>query len=414
MTHQQEVEELDARESQTPEAAEFRVVKFLVVLAKQKKFIAKVAIGGILAGIALALLLPRKYEAVTRIMPPQQNQSIATAMLTQLGPLAGLAGKELGLRNNSDLFVALLHSQTIADDLIGRFHLMQVYGKDTLTETRKRLDGVTDINAGREGVITVAVRDKNQDRAADLANGYVEELRQFTQNLAVTEAGHRKLFFEQEVRTAHDELANAELALKTTQETTGMIQLDSQSKAMIDSYMTLRAQMAAKEVQIQSMHSFATSENPDLVRAQQELSALRAEVSRFERGQGEKLGVGVPLENVPKAGLEYVRRLREVKYRETLLDLLIKQYEIARIDEAKDAAIIQVIDKATRPEIQVRNWLVRLMIAIAIALFAFLAAIGGAFLKESIERARQNSQYAAHINLFRFYLFSRSNNRDSG
>jgi tyrosine-protein kinase Etk/Wzc len=253
-------------------------------------------------------------------------------------------------------------------------------------------------------VISVAVRDRDPERAAALANGYVEALRQLTQTLAVTEAGRRRIFFEREVQNTSEDLAKAELALKQTQEKTGMLQLDSQAKAMIDAYMGLRAQVAAKDAEVEAMRSFATPENPDLVRAQHELGALRTELGRFERGQNAGSVADVPLANVPGAGLEYLRRLRELKYREALFELLIKQYEVARIDEAKDAAIIQVVDKAVRPEIQLRDWRVRLLIGVAVALVLLLMGVIAMFVLEAIERAKEDSQYAAHLQLFKFYL----------
>jgi uncharacterized protein involved in exopolysaccharide biosynthesis len=284
---------------------------------------------------------------------------------------------------------------------------MQVYKKERVVDARRRLDALTEINVGKEGVISITVRDKDPERAAALANGYVDELRQLNQRLAVTEAGRRRIFFEQEVQQAGDELAKAEQALRQTQETTGMIQLDSQSKAMIEAYITMRAQAAAKEAQVEAMRSFATAENPDLVRAQQELAALRAEVARFERGSASGSLADVPLKNVPAAGLEYVRKLREVKYRETLLELLTRQYEIARIDEAKDAAIIQVLDKAQKPELQVRTWQVRTTVAMVIVIMSFLAGVVAIFFVDAVRRVREDPQQAAQFQLLKFYLSQR-------
>jgi len=399
-----EAEWPEVREPLTSQPGEFRVLELLVVLAKRRRFIWKALLVGIVLAVLVAVFLPKKYEAATRLLTPQQNQSISSAILTQLGPLAGLAGKDLGIHNQTEVFIALLHSRTVADSLIGRFSLQKIYGKRNLTDTRKRLDGVTEIVAGKEGVISIAVRDPDPDRAAALANAYVEELRAISQTLAVTEAGRRRMFFEREVKLASDELATAEQALKQTQESTGMLQIDSQSKALIEAYMSLRAQVAAKEVQVASMSGFATPENPDLVRAQQELAALRAQVVRFEHGQGDRSGIAVPLEKVPAAGLEYIRRLRELKYRETLFELLLKQYEIARIDESKDAAIIQVIDPAMRPEVQVRDWLMRLLIGLLIAFFGLIAGIGGALTLEALESGKKNSDYSAQMQLLKFYL----------
>jgi uncharacterized protein involved in exopolysaccharide biosynthesis len=380
------------------------MLEVLIVFAKHKRFLFKCLLLAVIAAVLIAVFLPKKYEATTRLMPPQQSQSIANAMLSQLGPLAALAGKEVGLHSNSDLYITLLKSRTVADGLIKNFSLMQVYGEKTLVDTRKRLEQQTEIQAGKEGVISVAVRNRDPERAAALANGYVEELRQLTQTLAVTEAGRRRIFFEHEVQNTSEDLAKAELALKQTQEKTGMLQLDSQAKAMIEAYMGLRAQVAAKEAEVEAMRSFATPENPDLVRAQHELGALRVELGRFERGQNAGSVADVPLSKVPGAGLEYVRRLRELKYREALFELLIKQYEVARIDEAKDAAIIQVVDKAVRPEIQLRDWRVRLLIGVAIALVLLLVGVIAMFVMEAIERAKEDSQYAAHLQLFKFYL----------
>ena len=382
-----------------------RMLDLLLIVGKQKRFVLKFLLAGAAIGVALALLLPRKYEAVVRVMPPQQSDSVASTLLTQLGPLAGFSTRELGLRSHSDVFIALLHSRSVADDLVRRFSLLQVYGKNTFTDARKRLDRVTEIDAGKEGVITIRVRDRSPERAMAIANGYVEELRSLSQTLAITEAGRRRIFFEHEVQSAAEELARAETAMKQTQETTGVLQLDSQSKALLEAYMSLRAQVAVKEVQIASM-GFAAPDNPDLLRAQQELAALRAELSRAERGQKE--GVDLPLRSMPSAGLEYVRHLRELKYRESVYELLLKQYEIARIDEGKDAAIIQVIDAAILPELQVYDWPVRTTVGIVAAAIFVLLGIVVAVWRELYRRARQDARVAMRIDLLKSYYLRRS------
>ncbi len=202
-------------------------------------------------------------------------------------------------------------------------------------------------------------------------------MEKLTKTLAVTEAGKRRIFFEREVKIASDDLATAELALKQTQEKTGLILLDSQSRAMIDSITALRARYAAQEVVVQSMRSFATSENPDLVRAEKELAALGDQLARLEGGKGKRMFTDVPIENVPTAGLEYIRKLREVKYRETLFELLAKQYEAAKIDEARDALIVQVLDKALPPERKSAPH--RSVIVLIATILAVLVALGGVF-----------------------------------
>lgn len=374
----------------------------LIILAKRKRFIMFFVGAVFIISAVLSLLLPKAYTATTKILLPKENTSIASAMLGQLGPLIGAAGKDLGIRSPNDMYVAMLRSRTVADDLVDRFSLMSVYHKKFRVDAQKRLDAATEISAGRDDVITISVEDRNPRRAADIANGYVEELAKLTKTLAVTDASKRRLFFEQEVKTASDELASAEDALKRTEEKTGIIQLDSQAKAMVQGFAELRAQLAAKEVQVQAMKSFAAPENPDLLRAEQEVAALRAELARLERGGSGSSLTDVTLEKVPAAGLEYVRRLRDVKYRETLWELLTKQYEIARIDESKDAAIVQVLDNAVPPE--KRSWPPRTALVLASTLLALLVAISAAFVMEWLQKAYEDPQFSARWQLLKFYL----------
>jgi tyrosine-protein kinase Etk/Wzc len=375
----------------------------LILLAKRKSFILKFVGIAVILSVITVLLLPNTYTAKTKIMPPQQNQSMgAIAALSQLGPLAALAGQGMGLRSPSDLYVALLRSDTVAYGLIDRFSLMSVYGKKLRIDARRRLEDQSDITAGKEGVISVSVDDRSPQRAADLANSYVEELEKLTKTLNMTEAGKRRLFFEREVKIENDDLANAEVALKQTQEKTGLILLDSQSRAMIESVTSLRAGIAAQEVKVQAMRSFATPENPDLVLAEEELVTMRAQLDRLERGRGKRSIADVPIENVPTAGLEYVRKLRDVKYHEALFTLLAKQYEAAKIDEARDTLFVQQMDKARPPER--KSGPLRSLIVLAVTILALLVAIMVAYYMEAMERAKEDSQFAARLQLFRFYL----------
>jgi uncharacterized protein involved in exopolysaccharide biosynthesis len=378
----------------------------LIVLAKRKSFIFKFVGTALILSTVTAFLLPKTYTAKAKIMPPQQNQSMgAMAALSQLGPLAALAGQGMGLRNPSDLYVALLRSDTVAHGLIDRFSLMSIYGKKLRIDARRRLEDRSEIIAGKEGVISISVDDRSPQRAADLANGYVEELEKLTKTLNMTEAGKRRLFFEREVKMANDDLANAEVAFKQTEEKTGLILLDSQSKAMIVSLTSLRAAIAAKEVQVQAMRSFATSENPDMVMAEQELATMRAQLERVERGQGKRSIADIPLENVPTAGLEYVRKYRDVQYHEALFALLAKQYEAAKVDEARDTLFVQQMDRATPPE--KKSGPPRALIILSVTMLSLIVACMVAFSMESMEQARQDPQFAERLELLKFYLRGR-------
>lgn len=379
----------------------------VITLARHKMLVVVLPLVVAVIVAVVSLVLPATYTSDVKVVPPQRGQSSAAEISGQLSPLAMAAnGREtLSLHGPADLYVVMLHSRTVADALIQRFSLMSVYKAKRHLDARMRLDDDTRITISKENVISISVTDRDKNRAAEIANAYVDELLKLTRTLAVTEAGQRRLFFEHEVQSASDELANAEQALKRTQETTGIIQLDSQSKAMIDSLTTVHAQVAAKEAQLEAMRAYATPENPELVRTQHELTAMRGELSRLEAGQGGTSLSDIAVRKVPEAALEYVRRLREVKYRETLLDLLTRQYEVARIDEAKDAAIVQVLDRAEPPEM--RSWPHRSYLVMSAFFLTLVFAVMIAFLIEAFKRVKADSQFVARMQLLRFYLKGR-------
>ncbi|HLW99422.1 MAG TPA: Wzz/FepE/Etk N-terminal domain-containing protein [Candidatus Acidoferrales bacterium] len=395
--------------SENPEARrneEDRPARFpesLMMLAKRRNLLLVFMGIAIIGSLVVAFLLPKMFTANARILPPQQSPSIsATAMLSELGPLGALAGSSLGLKTQSDLYVAMLRSRTVADNLIDRFSLLAAYDEKLHVDARTVLEGNSQISAGRDGVISISVDDHDPQRAADLANGYVQELERLTRTLAITEAAKRRIFFEREVDTAKNDLADAEVALKQTQEKTGLITLDNQSKAMIDSLSSLRARVATQEVVVQSMSTFATSENPEFVRANEELVAMRGQLKKMEGGQGKRDFADVPIENVPSVGLEYIRKLREVKYRETLFELLAKQYEAAKIDEARDAMLVQQLDVATPPERKSSPH--RLLIVVNATILAGLLGVVFAFFLEGLEKAEGDPRFASRFQLFQSYL----------
>lgn len=358
---------------------EINAFDMVVAVAKHGKPILCASLAAGLLVLPVALLLPNMYTATTRILPPQQTPSLSSAMLGQLGPLAGLAGHDLGLKNPNDIYVAMLQSRIAGDALIRRFDLMQRYHSRSMGKARNELAERTAVLSGKEGIISVFYEDEDPRRAADISNAYVDELATISRTLAVSEASQRRVFYENQLRLARNELSDAETALRTTQESTGLIEPGAQSRAIIDSVAAVRAQIAVKEVQLGTMSTFATDENPDYVRTLREIAALRTQLLQLERDRGRK-GRGdleVATENVPGAGMEYIRRYREVKYRETIFELIAKQYELAKMDEGRDVALIQVLDPAIAPEKKSRPARVGMVLmgALAAAFVAMLIAI---------------------------------------
>lgn len=382
---------------------EFDLLDLLIALAKHRKIVLGVPFAAAVLAAGISLLMPNIYTSTARILPPHLHQSATAAILGQLTGLATTIGDLPGIKNPSDLYVGMLKSQTVADRVIDLFKLQELYEKDTLVETRRALSEVTSISAGKDGIITIEVEDKDPKQAAGMANAYVRELERLNESLALTDASQRRLFFEKQLKQAKDALAAAEIELKKTQEKTGLIKLDDQGKAIIEAVAQLRAQVAAKEVQIGAMKSFATERNPDLVRVQQELAGLREQLRKLERdklsGDGDIL---VPTGRVPEAGLEYIRGLRDVKYYETLFELVAKHYEIARLDEAKDASLIQVLDRALPPDKKSKPK--RALIVIATGLVTAMVAAFWAYLHDAAEKSGGSSDRARRVELLKRYL----------
>jgi uncharacterized protein involved in exopolysaccharide biosynthesis len=362
------------------------LLTYLIVLAKNKKLIAAITFGAAVLSTIGSLLIPNTYTGTAKILPPQQGQSTAAMLLGQLGGLANLAGSSVGIKNPSDLYVGMLRSRTIADNIIGRFELQKLYDQDTMVETRRELASNTSMTSGKEGLISIEVDDEDPKRAAAIANAYVDELDKLSQALAITEAAQRRLFFERQLTQAKDDLSKAEVALKITQEKTGLIKLEDQGRAIIEAVAAIRGQISAKEVELQAMRTFTTASNPEYVRAQQQLAGLRNELAKLERAKISGAGdILLPTGKVPEAGLEYLRKFRDVKYYETIFELLAKQFEAAKIDEAKEAAIIQVVDQAIAPDRKSKPK--RALIVAMATLLGGFAAVFFAFARDIRSRA---------------------------
>lgn len=330
---------------------EIRMVDILIAMARQKTLLISMPIIGGTIALAITLMLKPVFTSSVVLLPPQQQSSGMSAVLGQLGGLGGMAGGLGSLKNPGDLYIGMLQSRTVADILIDRFKLKERYGTSTMARTRKTLEDSTKIGAAKSGLITIDVEDHDSQMAADLANAYVKELTLMTETMAVSEASRRRVFFARQLESAKEKLSDAEVNLKKVQEATGMIELAGQVKGLIANTAQLQGTIAAKEVQLSSMRSFATANNPELIRVQDEIRGLNDQLFKLNKGQLSKNGdIAIPTGKIPEVSIEYIRSLRDVKYYETIFELLAKQFEMAKIDEAKDANLIQVLDKALPAE----------------------------------------------------------------
>ena len=382
----------------------------LLIITQRKKLVGLVT--AICTGVALilAFVLPQSYTATVIILPPQGNTSMNSMLASQLAgvgsAVSGMAGSMLGMKNVNDMYVSMLKSRTVEDAVIQRYGLQSEYRKSYLGETRKALEHHTKIDGStKDGLIRLNFTDHNPNRAAEVANGYVEQFRTLSQHLAITEASQRRVVFENQLEKTKVDLENADEALKRTQLSTGMVQVDGQARAMIESAARLRAQIVAKEVQIEAMRSYAGDENPALTQAQTELDGLRAQFNKLVGSKGGSADdVFLPKGEVPQAGLEYVRRLRDVKYYEAIFDVLAKQLEIAKLDEAREGAFIQVVDPAVPPE--QKSFPKRGLFTLAGLALGFTFGIMMALLQGGLVRMQHNPATKDKLDLLRRSLWS--------
>jgi uncharacterized protein involved in exopolysaccharide biosynthesis len=372
----------------------------LLILSEARRTIAICMLIFIALGGAICILAKPTFSASALIMPPQQGQSLAT-MMGQLNALVSLTGGGIGgsqLKTPVDMYIGMLESRTIADRLISRFHLQDLYKTRKMEDTRTRLKSNTRFLAGKDGLIHIIVDDHDPNRASEMANAYVDELYSMNSHLAITEAAQRRVFFDQELAEEKSALAIAENDLKQTAERTGVIQLGGQAESIIRSLAVLRAEIASREVQINSLRMFATDQNPVAIRAQEEINSLRNQLAKLEKDPRNPELVstfGIPAGRVPAVALEYARKLREVKYHETLFELLAKQYEAARIDEAKAAPIIQVVDSAVPPD--KKSGPHRALIILGCAFIGFCIGYLLAAITRAFRRAAEVPEYAIKI-----------------
>lgn len=381
----------------------------LLVLAREKKPILRITLAATILAAIVVFLVPKMYTATATILPPQQNQSVLGALIGQVAGGTVVDVRDLGLKNPSDVFVAMLKSRTAEDALVNRFDLRKVYYVKRYQDARRILEKRSEIDPEKEGLISIQVSDRDPKRAAQIANAWVEELRTLNQTLAVTEASQRRVFFEQKLAQERDDLAKAELDLKQIEQKTGVIQPDAQTRALIGAVADIRAQIAAKEVQLQSLRTYATENNPDVKRAQRELAALQAQSARISQMQqgGIEVGEGnlqVPTRRVAQASLEYLRVARELKYHESLYEFLARQLEAARIDEAKNAVVVQLVDRAVEPERKSSPQ--RLLTIATTAALSFLLMCLWSLFRDVIRRKQQDPDERARLTQLKRYLWS--------
>lgn len=320
---------------------EITLADLALPLAQHWKLLVSLPLVAGLVALGVTFLITPTFTSRATFLPPQQQQSAAASALASLGALSSIAGAATGIKSPADQYVSLMQSATVADRLIDEFKLMEVYDAKFRFEARKELAANSRIAAGKkDGIIVVEVDDTKPERAAAIANRYIDQLRRITNELSLTEAQQRRAFFDTQLKQTRDRLATAQQALQASGFNQGALR--AEPKAAAENYARARAEVTAAEIRLQTLRSGLADSTPEVQREQGVLVALRAQLAQAE-GTAD-------LRN----GVDYIGKFREFKYQETLFELFSRQYELARLDESREGALIQVVDAATPAETKSR------------------------------------------------------------
>lgn len=342
-------------------ANQLELLDVLVVLVKNAMLLVFGSLAVGLMALGISYKIPPTFTATTRILPPQQQQSAAALLAQQLGSLAGLAGGATGVKSRADIYVAMLTSRTVADRIIDRFDLERLFDADSRDGAVKHLGARTRVKAGKDGVLTIQVDDRDPKRAADMANAYVAELREMTKTLAVGEAAQRRAFFESQLEQVTTKLTAAEIALGESG--IGEAVLKADPRAATEGIARLKAELTAAEVRLSAMRGTLTDASVEVRQTQQEIAALRSQLTKAESNVSPAGGQGA----------HYIAKYRDFKYYETLFELMAKQLELAKLDEAREGALVQVLDPALPPQHKTKPRKALIAVATTVIVFMLLA-----------------------------------------
>ena len=353
------------------------------VIAKRSRLILFSTLTAAILAVIASFFLTNIYSATAKILPPQQESGLLSSIMGQLGGLASVAGDVVGKGNKADMYVELLKSETVMDPIIDRFQLMKLYKQKYRQFTRKMLEDRSTITAGKKsGIISITIDDKDPKRAADIANAYVEELDKLLKSINTTGAGQNRQFLENRLAGARADLARAEEALKTFQAKNKSFNVTEQAKASIEGIAKLKAELAIQEVRLAGLQRRFSDTSQEVKSVKTATASLRSQIARLEESEGRSAIPSVG--SFPEIGKDYVRLMREFKTQETLVELLTKQYEMAKFSEASTVPAVQVVQVAKAPDFKSKPSKRKLVVQMVLSALFLSTAV--AFVLEKLER----------------------------
>lgn len=378
------------------------LLDYFIVLAKRKNLIISITLTVSVITAVYSLFLPKIYRAETRIISLGESKS-NSFLMREFSDVIGM-GRSMGGLNDPIAISSIIKSRTIYNRIIDRFDLMDIYEAEDMESARSNLDDDVIVESEKPpSIMTVAVLNRDPKLATDIANAFVEELITFLRDINFTVASRKKIFFEEKLKQTKEDLIRSEEAMREFQEKTGMLKVEEQARAVIESIANMRAQIALKEVELKVMKTYSTANNPDLQMIQEGLIGLKGELKKLEAKEGSDPETLMPVGRMPVVGTDYIRKLRNLKFNEGLFELISKQYEMARIDEAKESAIIQVIDKAFVPKKRFKPNRTKMVVVSAV--ISFFLGVFLAFFIEYIEICQsRGSNYRERMETLKRYI----------
>jgi len=349
----------------------------LRVLWGRRRFFLRAVAAGMLVSTLIAFLIPKSYTSTTQLMPPDQQSTSGLAMMAAMaskgnGGLAGAAGDLLGLKSSGALFIGVLRSQTSQERLIQQFDLRKVYGKRLVMDARTKLDENTSISEDRKsGIITIGVTDHSPQRSADIASAYVDQLNLLVSELSTSSAHRERVFLEERLKVAKHDLDDASNQLAQFSSKNNTLDIQQEGKAMLDAAGSIAGEMIAAQSQLEGLRQIYTDSNSRVRFLNARVGELRKQLERLGGTQAStangnststepagdpsaaKAGGSLPyptIRSLPLLGAKYADFYRRAKIQETVFELLTGQYELAKVQEAKETPSVKVLDPARIPE----------------------------------------------------------------
>jgi uncharacterized protein involved in exopolysaccharide biosynthesis len=338
------------------------------LLWDQRQFLRRAAAAGLLASTLIAFLIPKTYVSTTQLMPPDTQSTSGMALMAAFASKGGsglgsMAGDLLGVKTTGALFIGVLRSQTSQERLIERFDLKKVYGSRLITDARVKLDENTSISEDhKSGIITIRVADHSPAEAAALANAYVNQLNFMVVQLSSSSARREREFLEERLKVVKQDLDDASNQLAQFSSRNNTLDIQQEGRAMLDAAANLSGQMIAAQSQLEGLRQIYTDGNPRVQSLNARVAELRKQLEQLSganRGPGDSAASaagspsGLPypsIQNLPLLGVKYADYYRRSKIEETVYELLTEQYELAKVEEAKETPSVRVLDPAKPPE----------------------------------------------------------------